>query len=75
MEKSVYEGINRVIDPSKTHFVSEEGAKHYKIPTFNTKDKDGEPVTYAAYQGEYYKLQRTITPFPEPIEFSVSGRK
>lgn len=74
MDKSVYEGVSRTVAPSKTHFVSIEGAKHYKIPTFKTKDEEGKDIELAAYRGQYYKMQRTITPFPEPIEFAVSGK-
>ena len=73
MDKSVYE-VSRTITPSKTHFISIEGARHYKIPTFDTRDENGDPVTYAAYKGQYYAMKITITPYPEPIEFFVSGR-
>ena len=74
MSRSVYEGINRVIVPSATHFISTEGAKHYCIPTFTTRDSDGEPITYAAYDGQYYRMQKTIKPYPEPIKWAESGK-
>ena len=74
MDKSVYEGIERTVKPSETHFISKEGARYYCIPTFKTRDDEGKPVTYAAYNGGYYKMQRTITPFPEPIPFNISGK-
>ena len=73
VDKALYE-VSRTIKTSKTHFISIEGAKHYKIPVFDTKDENGEPVTYAAYKGQYYVMQRTITPYPEPLEFFISGR-
>lgn len=73
VDNLVYESEQRII-PSSTHFMSLEGVKHYCIPTRDTINAAGEPVTYAAYKGEYYILQRTITPFPEPMEFWHSGR-
>ena len=74
VDKSVYE-VSRTIKTSKTHFISIEGAKHYKIPTFDTKDENGDTITCAAYKGQYYVMKTTITPYPEPIEDLISGRE
>jgi len=65
----------RYIVPSSTHFISREGASHFKIPLFDTRDAEGEPVRYAAFEGQYYKMQRTIKPFPTPIPYGGSDER
>ena len=74
MSRSVYEGINRVIVTNPTHFISLEGAKHYCIPTFTTKDCNDKDIEVAAYEGQYYLMQKTIKPYPEPIKWAESGK-
>lgn len=75
MDKSVFDGVSPTVQPSETHFMSIEGVKHYCIPKFDTHDEDGEPVTYAAFEGKYYRMQKTITPYPEPMEYWHSGKE
>jgi len=65
----------RYIVPSSTHFISREGASHFNIPQFKTRDEEGEEVIYAAYEGQYYKMQRTIKPFPTPIPYGGSDER
>jgi hypothetical protein len=65
----------RIIKPSSTHFISKEGARHFGIPVFKTRDEEGEQVIYAAFEGQYYKMQRTIKPFPSPIPYSGSDER
>jgi len=60
---------NKAITPSSTHFISLEGADYYKIPKHKTRDLKGKPVEYAAFQGSYYEMRRTIKPFSKPIPF------
>ena len=65
----------RYIVPSQTHFFSKEGARHFNVPTFKTRTEDGEPVKYVAFEGQYYKMQRTIKPHPTPIPYAGSDEQ
>ncbi len=65
----------RYIVPSQTHFISREGASHFNIPQFKTRDEQGEEVIYAAFDGQYYKMQRTIKPHPTPIPYAGSDEQ
>ena len=73
-EKAAYIQNRDGIAISKTHFISQEGAKHHDMPAYWASDGTGGHIMVIRHEGEFYLTQPTKSNYALPIPYAQSGR-